>query len=98
MPSPVALETDDRSFWEPKGYLSVSRRTSNGYALCDQYRQMVEELESAITSYTKNLDNWSLTWKSKIGRNDSVPIFSFIDLALFGSFKKDFYKRRLSPC
>jgi len=69
VPSPVALETDDRSFWEPKGYLSVSRRTSNGYALCDQYRQMVEELESAITSYTKNLDNWSFTWKSKIAKN-----------------------------
>ena len=65
--SPNVSEIDMKNFWDAKGYLTISRRTANGYALCDQFRHMIEELESVIATFTKSLGGWSESWKAKIG-------------------------------
>ena len=80
--SPNVSEIDIKNFWDPKGYLTVSRRTAHGYALCDQFRHMIEELESVIASFTKSLNCWSDAWRMKIGSRfiffSGVDVFSEI--------------------
>ena len=63
----VSERMDVKNFWDPKGYMTISRRTAHGHALCDQFRHMIEELESIITNFTKSLHGWSDAWRLKIG-------------------------------
>ena len=66
--SPDISDVDGRNFWEPKGYSTIAQRTADGFALCHQFRCMIEGLETAVSAFTKSLGVWSETWKAKIGR------------------------------
>ena len=56
-----------KTFWEPKGYLSISRRTAHGYDLCEQFGDGLNDLGSVIHQFSKGLQGWSQTWRTKIG-------------------------------
>lgn len=54
------------SFWEPGNYKKTSKRIEDGFKLCNDLVQLVQERCDIEKCYAKSLHNWSKKWNETI--------------------------------
>jgi len=54
------------SFWEPGNYKRTTKRTEDGYKLCNNLIQLIEERSEIEKGYGKNLKIWAKKWNELI--------------------------------
>ncbi|XP_037070467.1 protein kinase C and casein kinase substrate in neurons protein 2-like isoform X2 [Pollicipes pollicipes] len=69
----MSLHSDDNalvpgsdSFWEPGNYKRTTKRTEDGYKLCDDMMKLVLERGEIEKAYAKSLRAWSKKWNELI--------------------------------
>lgn len=56
------------SFWEPGNYKKTTKRIEDGFRLCNDLVQLIQERCDIEKNYAKNLQNWSKKWNDTISR------------------------------
>lgn len=56
------------SFWEPGNYKKTTKRIEDGFRLCNDLVQLIQERCDIEKSYAKNLHSWSKKWNETISR------------------------------
>ncbi|KAM7356099.1 protein kinase C and casein kinase substrate in neurons protein Synd isoform 1-T1 [Cochliomyia hominivorax] len=56
------LEAGSDSFWEPGNYKRTTKRIEDGYKLCNDLQQLIQERADIEKSYAKSLRAWSKKW------------------------------------
>lgn len=56
------------SFWEPGNYKRTTKRVEDGYRLCNDLVQLVQERCDIEKNYAKSLHSWSKKWNDTISR------------------------------
>lgn len=56
------------SFWEPGNYKRTTRRIDDGYRLCNDLVQLLQERCDIEKNYAKSLHSWSKRWNDSICR------------------------------
>lgn len=56
------------SFWEPGNYKRTTKRIEDGFRLCNDLVQLVEERCDIEKNYAKSLNSWSKRWNDSISR------------------------------
>ena len=54
------------SFWEPGNYKRTTKRTEDGFKLCNDLVLLLQERSEIEKSYAKNLRAWSKKWNELI--------------------------------
>jgi len=54
------------SFWEPGNYKRTTKRIEDGYRLCNDLMQLVQERAEIEKAYSRNLKTWSKKWADAI--------------------------------
>ncbi|ODN01239.1 Protein kinase C and casein kinase substrate in neurons protein 2 [Orchesella cincta] len=54
------------SFWEPGNYKRTTKRIEDGYRLCNDLMQLVQERAEIEKAYARNLKTWSKKWADAI--------------------------------
>ncbi|XP_061395810.1 protein kinase C and casein kinase substrate in neurons protein 1 [Musca vetustissima] len=60
------LEAGSESFWEPGNYKRTTKRIEDGYKLCNDLQQLIQERADIEKSYAKSLRAWSKKWAELI--------------------------------
>ncbi|RWS10451.1 hypothetical protein B4U79_11057 [Dinothrombium tinctorium] len=66
------------SFWEPGNYKRTTKRTEDGFKLCNELVQLVQERGEIDKSYAKSLKNWAKKWHDLI---DKGPEYGTMEAA-----------------
>lgn len=61
----LVVATSD-SFWEPGNYKRTTKRTEDGFRLCNDLIQLITERSEIEKNYGKNLRAWSKKWNEQI--------------------------------
>lgn len=56
------------SFWEPGNYKKTSKRIEDGFRLCNELVQLVQERCDIEKNYAKSLHGWSKKWNDAISK------------------------------
>lgn len=56
------------SFWEPGNYKKTTKRIEDGYRLCNDLMQLVQERCDIEKNYAKSLNSWSKKWNDSISK------------------------------
>ncbi|XP_055329275.1 protein kinase C and casein kinase substrate in neurons protein 2-like isoform X2 [Paramacrobiotus metropolitanus] len=56
------------SFWEPGGYKRTTKRIADGYQLCNDLVEMVQERCEIEAKYAAYMKNWSKKWNAQIDK------------------------------
>lgn len=59
---------DSESFWEPGNYKRTTKRVEDGYRLCNDLVQLIQERCDIEKNYAKSLNSWSKKWNDTISR------------------------------
>ncbi|XP_023229361.1 protein kinase C and casein kinase substrate in neurons protein 2-like isoform X7 [Centruroides sculpturatus] len=54
------------SFWEPGNYKRTTKRIEDGYKLCNDLMQLIQERSEIEKTYAKSLRNWAKKWNECI--------------------------------
>lgn len=54
------------SFWEPGNYKRTTKRIEDGYKLCNDLMQLIQERSEIEKTYAKSLRNWAKKWNESI--------------------------------
>lgn len=57
---------ESESFWEPGNYKRTTKRVEDGYRLCNDLVQLIQERCDIEKNYAKNLHSWSKRWNDTI--------------------------------
>ncbi|KAH8236546.1 hypothetical protein KR026_004978, partial [Drosophila bipectinata] len=60
------LQAGSESFWEPGNYKRATKRIEDGYKLCNDLQQLVQERADIEKGYAKSLRAWSKKWAELI--------------------------------
>ncbi|XP_055329463.1 protein kinase C and casein kinase II substrate protein 3-like [Paramacrobiotus metropolitanus] len=60
------------NFWEPGGYQRTTKRVFDGYELCNDLAEMIEERAEIETKHANEINSWSTKWNGKIVDKDRV--------------------------
>lgn len=61
----MLIATSD-SFWEPGNYKKTTKRIEDGYKLCNDLMQLIQERADIEKAYAKSLKGWSKKWNDLI--------------------------------
>ncbi|KAK7864183.1 hypothetical protein R5R35_004097 [Gryllus longicercus] len=61
----MLIATSD-SFWEPGNYKRTTKRIEDGYKLCNDLMQLIQERADIEKAYAKSLKGWSKKWNDLI--------------------------------
>ncbi|GLV39942.1 Syndapin [Carabus blaptoides fortunei] len=61
----MLIATSD-SFWEPGNYKRTTKRIEDGYKLCTDLMQLIQERADIEKTYAKSLKGWSKKWNDLI--------------------------------
>ncbi|SPP88177.1 protein kinase C and casein kinase II substrate protein 3 isoform X1 [Drosophila guanche] len=56
------LQAGSDSFWEPGNYKRTTKRIEDGYKLCNDLQQLIQERADIEKGYAKSLRAWSKKW------------------------------------
>lgn len=56
------------SFWEPGNYKRTTKRTEDGFKLCNDLVQLIQERSEIEKNYAKSLKCWAKKWNELIER------------------------------
>lgn len=56
------------SFWEPGNYKKTTKRIEDGFRLCNDLLQLIQERCDIEKNYAKNLNSWSKKWNDAISK------------------------------
>lgn len=56
------LQAGSDSFWEPGNYKRTTKRIEDGYKLCNDLQQLIQERADIEKAYAKSLRAWSKKW------------------------------------
>lgn len=62
----LQVTSDTDSFWEPGNYKRTTKRTEDGFKLCNDLVLLLQERSEIEKSYAKNLRAWSKKWHELI--------------------------------
>ena len=54
------------SFWEPGNYKRTTKRIDDGFRLCNELLQLIQERSDIEKAYAKSLRTWSRKWNDLI--------------------------------
>ncbi|XP_043192389.1 protein kinase C and casein kinase substrate in neurons protein 2-like isoform X2 [Amphibalanus amphitrite] len=77
-----ALAPTSDSFWEPGNYKRTTKRTEDGFKLCDDLMKLVQERAEIEKGYAKSLKSWSKKWNDLIEKG---PEYGTTEAAWKGS-------------
>lgn len=60
------MQPTSDSFWEPGNYKRTTKRIEDGYKLCAELQNLVQERADIEKAYAKNLKSWSKKWQDLI--------------------------------
>ncbi|XP_064480797.1 protein kinase C and casein kinase substrate in neurons protein 1-like isoform X3 [Ornithodoros turicata] len=60
------LVASSDSFWEPGNYKRTTKRTEDGFRLCNDLIQLIQERADVEKSYSKGLRSWARKWADLI--------------------------------
>lgn len=60
------LQAGSDSFWEPGNYKRTTKRIEDGYKLCQDLTQLIQERAEIEKAYAKSLRTWSKKWAELI--------------------------------
>ncbi|UYV60504.1 PACSIN3 [Cordylochernes scorpioides] len=62
----AVLGSSSNSFWEPGNYKRTTRRIDDGFKLCNDLVQLIQERAEIEKAYGKSLKGWSRKWNDLI--------------------------------
>lgn len=62
----VTASTSTDSFWEPGNYRRTTKRTEDGFKLCNDLVQLLQERSEIEKGYAKSLRTWAKKWNDLI--------------------------------
>ncbi|XP_053202286.1 protein kinase C and casein kinase substrate in neurons protein 1-like isoform X3 [Panonychus citri] len=62
----ATLVSSSDSFWEPGNYKRTTKRTEDGFKLCNDLIQLVSERSEIEKNYGKSLRGWAKKWNEQI--------------------------------
>lgn len=65
---PLYANPSSESFWEPGNYKKTTKRIEDGFKLCNDMVQLIQERCIIEKTYAKNLQNWSKKWNDIISK------------------------------
>lgn len=63
------------SFWEPGNYKRTTKRTEDGFRLCNDLIALISERSEIEKAYAKSLRNWSKKWNDLIEKGKVGIVF-----------------------
>jgi hypothetical protein len=60
------LVSSSDSFWEPGNYKRTTKRTEDGFKLCNDLIQLITERSEIEKNYGKSLRGWAKKWNEQI--------------------------------
>lgn len=64
----ILCQPASESFWEPGNYKKTTKRIEDGFRLCNDLVQLIQERCDIEKSYSKNLSSWSKRWNESISK------------------------------
>lgn len=74
----MLIATSD-SFWEPGNYKRTTKRIEDGYKLCTDLMQLIQERADIEKTYAKSLKGWSKKWNDLIEKGKQTHTRTHID-------------------
>lgn len=71
----MLIATSD-SFWEPGNYKRTTKRIEDGYRLCAELMQLIQERADIEKNYAKSLKGWSKKWNDLIEKGKLSDVSS----------------------
>jgi hypothetical protein len=65
------------SFWEIGKYSRTVKRSDNGYKLCDNLRQLIEQRAEIEKGYSKSLLAWTKKWNEFLDKGMLLYMYIF---------------------
>lgn len=65
------------SFWEPGNYKRTTKRIEDGYRLCSELMQLIQERADIEKNYSKSLKGWSKKWNDLIEKGINFFLIFF---------------------
>lgn len=64
------LVASSDSFWEPGNYKRTTKRIEDGYKLCNDLIQLMQERADIEKAYAKSLKGWAKKWNELIEKGN----------------------------
>lgn len=71
------LQAGSDSFWDPGNYKRTAKRIDDGYRLCQELQQLIQERAEIEKGYAKNLKAWAKKWGELIEKGKTSKHFRF---------------------
>uniref|UniRef100_T1K8N3 SH3 domain-containing protein n=1 Tax=Tetranychus urticae TaxID=32264 RepID=T1K8N3_TETUR len=78
------------SFWEPGNYKRTTKRTEDGFKLCNDLIQLISERSEIEKNYGKSLRGWAKKWNEQIEKGPEYGTMEAAWKAVNSEEKKDF--------